>query len=800
MNSLKKMVPSLLFVLLTMLGWFSDFLTQTYGIAFVYVESSYLGNVFAATCTVAVLGNAILSLLVGAHERKILGIPFQIVLSRTSVGTYLLQAIIVPLLSIIPAIVAFAYELYASLTILLVYNVGMIVSASVVIWSMLSVSRKQEMLIREIIHSSSANECASYIDNWFAELHRSIIIKDQNGIQQYMGWIKTVSKNIAEKEPIAQCIENQLPETFLKTCESYGFLHGYELVSEINGTRKYGYVDLERIALDYIRKIRYSEACQIAIRDMSTTVENIVTSNRIEHDIKRIIIYNLFCAVHDNTYITLDEKRERIGSLLTYLCCLRDGYNEDIKVDILLNIFKNKVLLEDDINKRQWLHLLLVEQLLQRNRINHDNCYIRTVAEMFRALFFFVNYETETLTEKYRKDLQKLYSLTKEEKDLVRVSFSTLVEENKPYIVSWLAADSVIFDWRKSIRWDYFPALSSAKSIIWDASITIRFAYCYYKWVGYSRTGHPFASIIQSDEFDDDEKENVCREITNLFSRDGLSHDAVQTIEQLENLTGMKNRHDSYYDSGEQSFFQDELIKLINSQNRSELHKSESTNEGIITLVQNVLKDYKCLQANQHGGGNRYTRRRLPPTMVEMSKNYLASSAYRIAHITQQIINDVVARKLSQVQVGFDLDGINAMLHNLESSDYKYRNYTYINDLAFKTDIINTEEYKRLKEQIEAIPKDDKSAFSSYIFLKVPHIEYALDIHYHLVEPTDMQCEEYVRAHEIADGYYQINGNKFDFAHAVRYVRTEFMLEICDLYVLVGVESKMGFKINFIRK
>lgn len=799
MNMLKKMAPSFLFIFLNIIGWCSDIITQTYGIAFIYVEAGYLGDVFAATCTVAVLGNALLSLLIGASDRKIMGISIQTVFSKTCTGGYMLQSIILPLLSIILAIVAFAFECYTSLTILLVYDVAVIIWASMLIWATLSAKRKQELLVSEIINNSTANECDKYIDNWFSELHKAISVKDQSGIDQHVNSIKTIIGNVPEENAFANCIERQLPSLFTKTCEAFGFTYGYEFVAQINKMRQYGYIDLERLALDYINQIKFSEASRIAIRDMRTTVKNILESNIVESDTKWSIVYNLFCSINDNAYLSVDEKKEFLGSFLSYLCTLRDGDYEESKIDIILSVFRNKVLLEGNSQKREWLHLLLVEQLLLRNQLNHDICYIQTIAEMFRALFFFVYYETETLSVTHRKSLQSLYTLTTEEKDIVRVSFATLIINNQADIVSWLAEDSVSFSWRKGVKWDYFPKLSPSKRIIWDKTNVLRFAYCYYKWIGYAKAGHPFVAIIQGNRLSNDAKEEICRELSNLFDSHGLSSEALHIIEYLEDLVGVSHNYVNCYNPSEQAFFQDELIKVIKSRNANAIGQSENTNENMIQLVQNILKDYKCLCINQQSGGPRYTRRRLPPMLVEKSTHQAKSAADRIAYITQQTINNVISRRLSQVDVQFNMDGINTLLHNLENEKYQYRNYTYVDDLAFTSDVIGSEEYQKLKQAIENIPKDHKSAFSSYVFLKVPKLEYSLDIHYHTTEPSELQCEEYVRAHELAEGYYQINGNKFDFAHAMRYVREEFVLELCDLYVWVGVEKDTGFIINFRR-
>ena len=81
-----RMVPTIFFIALFVVSWVSDMLTIVLDTALIYVDPSYLGNIFDATCTVAVLSNAILSLLVGASDQKIMGIPIKIVFNKTDVG------------------------------------------------------------------------------------------------------------------------------------------------------------------------------------------------------------------------------------------------------------------------------------------------------------------------------------------------------------------------------------------------------------------------------------------------------------------------------------------------------------------------------------------------------------------------------------------------------------------------------------------------------------------------------------------------------------------------------------------
>lgn len=793
-----KMVLVLLGTLI--LGVSLDIATRIFVESLIYVEENYLGGIFSAVCTVAVLGNAILSIIIGATEQKIMGIPFQSVLRKTQFGRNVFYSITVTLITIIIAALAYAHEWYTTITFLLTFVVTTIVVTSAKIWRILSSADVQKKLAFEIIGHSSASECQSYIGSWFQNLRTAISLKDRNSIEQYVNLLEELSsKASSDKNAIEKCIDSQLPATFRAACESYGFVYGYELIARINRVRVDSYLEEEPVILEYIHAMKYRAADEIAIRNMHSTVDNIIKCDSIPHDIKWVVILGLIRCLNDNVSLALDDKRERIGSILKCLCSLRDGEYEEIKVDVLLSLFREEILLKDDKNKRECLHILIVEHLMLHNLYNQDKCFIRTISEMFRALFFYVHYETETLTESYRNDLRELYSISIAGRDVTSISFASLIEHNREDVVTWLAEDAATFEWRRSIRWDYYPKAHPSKSIVWDRESVLRFAYCYFKVIGSARNGHPFMTALKSQNLSNDNRESICKLITSLYSSNGLSEEAISVMEQIAQFIGRSELYD-YHDDREQKYFQDELVKLLGNRNTQASQSGSCSNDVLITKLCNDMEKSRGLHINQGLSCIPYTRHRLRPSLVEISPNYMDASVYRIIHVALKIINGIIARKLSQIEIGFDADGVNVLLQQVESGNYQYRNYAFINDLALKEEVTSSDEFHKLTEALKKIPEDKQSDITSYVFLTVSQIDCRIDVDYHMEDPTDLQCEEFLQTHEIADGYYQINGYKLDYVHAIRFVRENFKMEYVDLKVHVAVNENTGFKVNFRRR
>ena len=796
---IKKHLHEILLLALLVVGFFVDIAIKHIGKALIYVDDGYLGSLFEVVCTVAVLGNAILSIIIGIAEQKVLGIPIQNALKKTRFGTNTLHSITITLATILLSTCAYAFEAYNTITLLLVFVVTVIGVSSIKIWCILSDVEEQKKIILEIICNSQSEELAAYIGSWFQHLQTAISLKDQNSIDRYLNLLENLnSNNSAENNSVTNCLELYLPDTFRIACKAYDFTYGYKLIERINHLNPNSCFEEENIVREYIREIKYSTADKIGIRNMNSTVSNIIRSNDIPYDVKWSVISELIHSLNNNAYLTVDDKKERLVSIMKCLCSLQDSDYGDIKADILLTVFRNEILLEDNASKREWLHLLIVEQLVSQNIFDRDRCFIQTISEMFRALFFYVHFETDTLSEVYRKGLENLQSISVTSKDASITTFSLLINQNRESIASWLAENSIAFNWRQGSRWDYYPMVRPFKNVLWERDNIIRFAYCYYKVIGSFRIGNPFISALHSKDISVDDKITLCKTITDLYSGNSLSDDVLLLIEKIAHFIGQSSAY-NVYDDREHQFYQDMLLELKSKQNElSSPYKSISNHE-LIKMVCNEINQGRGLHIIHEIPDRPFTRQHLEPHFIKMSSNYLSISTHYICNAILEIINRIIARKLLQAKISFDKDGVQTLLNHVNGQKYRYRNYTYINDWALKNDVRSSNEYKKLCKLINDIQEDTKSFITSRVFLTVPQVHSKIRIDYRMEEPTELQCSQFVEAHEISDGCYQIDGLKLDYAHAIRLVRENYKVEYIKLGIHVDVNEETGFLISFRR-
>lgn len=782
------------------IGVILDAIVIVTGKALVYVSDDYINEVFGATCTVAVLGNAMLSLLFGSSDKVIRGVPFQDILHSTDFGKDQWMTVVATTISIPYAVFAYAFDLHTTLTLMVCLDAFLILYSSFALWKIHSNVEEQKKIINELISVVPSARLDGYVDNWFHELELGLNTNYESAVQEFCGLIEKLTVTTSDEDHrINRTIAHRLSSFFEVACEKVGFPDAYMLLKRINHTRPDGFLDCEISAIDYIKSLKYYETINIHNRNIPLIVKEIIEKMEVSAWEKVSFIYQYFCAISDNSYFNLGIKDDLLRGVMEVLCCLRDEDGGEIKKEAILLIVKHDILLNENEERRLQVFHILTEYLLRKNRYIGDHIFITTIAEIYQAFFFFIYREQETLTNEYRSKLIKLFHSEQNQKDLVSSSFSRLVLENGKQLAFGLADVAVKFDRKRSLFWDYFSPTADSKSIVWSSHELTRFAFCFFKVIGYTRLGHPFVKIIESDEYAKDEKISVCRVITNLYEQGELNSTALATITQIEELTRIAGRKREYGDQQEHNYFQDKLSELLTKGNEEAQGQRPLANYGMLQLVNQELSQRKVFVFAPELPLKPATRRRIEPSLVEMNEKQSKQSAYRIAQLLKIIMNDVIARKLSEVSVDFGLDGVQNLIDILDNKKWQYRNYMHVNDYAIPASVRETDLFKKLCEILGGIDYDSSHEISSYVFMRESKVRYNLDIHYNLEEPSEEKCAEFVNRHRITDGVYQIGANRFDYAHAIRYVRKRYKLEIVDLFVRVDVDKKSGFKVEFKR-
>lgn len=782
------------------IGLILDVFVKVTKIVLIPVGEDYLNEVFGAACSVAVLGNAMLSLLFGSIDKAIHGIPFQDVLKLSGFGDDQRLTIVATTSSIIFAIAAYTWELYTLLTLIVCADAFLILSSSLDIWNIHSDKEKQEKTINEIVSRAPAIRYEVYVKNWFNELELALPSNGDLAVRGFCDMIDELTVIKAKEEHLINAMMGRhLPQFFEIACERVGFTQAYRFFKQINHIRPEGFVDCETTALDYIKSLKYINGINTHNRSVPQVVKEIIGDVNFSAWEIKAFVHQYINAIFYNPYLAIDTKTELLSEIMNVLCKLRDESEDEIRKEIIFEIVKNDILLNENQENRQMLFKILTESLVRKNRYVKDKIYIATIAEIFLAFFFYTFQEKEALSNSYREGLRRLYQAKLNKKDLIDLSFNYLIFDNCKEIANYLSENAADFNWRKSAYWDYYGPAMGFKRIIWSQENVVVFSFCFYKMIESACDNNPFVQILESDNYSDDTKLAICKAVSELFEQGQLNSIAHEMISHIEILIGM-NLWKGFRDQWEHNYFQDKLSKLITAQNQNSGEMIKWPITEINQLVNQKLEQYGVFKFNASLPVRPATRRRLEPMLVEMNSSQPKQSAHRIAQSIRTIMNGVIAQKLSKIEVDFGMEGVQNLYEALKDQKWQYRNYQHTNDYAMPASVKETKEFAQLCDILDSIDYDSSREITPYVFLKGANVHYNMDIHYQLVKPSEEACAQFVNRHRIANGVYRIGTNPFDYSHAIKHVKDNYMLELTEVFVHVDVGADSGFKVEIRRE
>ena len=764
------------------------------------LSSDYLNEVFSATCTVAVLGNAILSILFGVYDKKTLGVPFQDVLNHSKIGSEQRFTIEVLTTSIVFAIVWYVLGCYNLLFSVLIQNVFLLLFSCDDLWNFLSDKETQNKTITEIIRDVDPSRYAVYVDNWFKDLNDALVPNNETEVEEYCGLFRLIIESASESESqIRLCISRHLQAYFNTACERLGFVEAFNLLRRII---KFAPKDDDldtRIALKYLERLKTQELIDTVNCEIADLVEQIFEDKDFVDEDKAMYAYNYFCAVFDNVHMNMTHKLEQTQKLLNFFCNLHEASYGSIKAKVIMNIVKYRIIDNDDVEGRRRLFFLLVEALNKKGHLSSDKYYIATISQIYRAFYFIIYLEDGSLKESYRRDLRTLFQSPTNEKDRNPLSFMTLIYERAETVIQWLVMSAAGFGEKPKLFWEYRSSAMNWKKIVWTREEVTAFAFYAYKLIGSNIDGHPFVSVLESDEYTCDEKLAVCKTILAQYDSVGFNSLMQNRVQQLSELSGITAANLDVFWGNEHVYYQEKTLELVSAINQDSFSATKLKNADIRKIVQEQFKDGCLFQFDSSCSLFPGIRHTFPSTYEVLYKGFWKSVPDRARDKIGKYLKEYIKEIMPYLSLGFKMEGINTLLNALDGEMYRYRNYKYTNDISFGPMLRNTAEFQKLSSLLDTIPLDEKSQLRGYYFLKRDRVPFNFLLQYELRSLSTDQCSQCIMPYE-KDGMYFIGGYYFDYDHAMKYAECNILLEEITIFIHVDIQSDDGFQIQFNRK
>jgi len=633
-----------------------------------------------------------------------------------------------------------------------------------------------------------------YILNWIDELEKSIKNNDSKNENEYIDLIK---KTIEDRNCF-EIMQSHIPDLFDISFKNHSFIDSYMLILKLNHC-DFQEFDEPHICYNQIMKIKYYNDGFLIHFDFYSTIVSVIERLKIRRDLKIMIVASIVSAVLQNSIIR--SKYSIIDDCFNALSILRDSYGEgQLRSDIILNIFKNDIILNLDFEESKKLHMILLRSLYANNINNTDKSFIGTISKMFRGFYFYGVLEIETIKKERREKIIALEKSEVDSFDNVLISMPLLIEKNEHDVLEYLISDTIDNDSLMDFM-DYFPRGGGAKNAVWTNENKIKFAFWFYALTGYDFSVFPLTTkhIIYNDQKQAIKAGEICNAILEQYNHTdkSLSKYCLNEIYDLQPMLYNSTILPLQY--FEETY--DNINSKLQEINEYKIKTLTNVDDNIEAELFDLLSNKPIVNIDKTislEGANTY---QLPYQINIKQENQDKIIAREIQLQIKNIVNQIIKSDLPVLKLSFDSNGINKLLEKLKLKNYKFRNYTFIDDFAIDKETRKTSEYQQLYSIIGKIPKHFKNNIDSKLFLLVDDI--FLNTKIVSCKPIDLddeKVEEYINRYRVSENRYMIDNAIYNKVAAVPWVKKTRYFVSAKIQLVTNISSKSGFRIQFDNK
>lgn len=786
-------IPIVFAVLVGCLSLLSDILTK-YGLisSKIFVSENYIFYIFSLIFTVATLCCTLLSIIVSVNNNKVLGLQIKEIVSLKSSPVHLKTIILFSLIIVILSIPALSFELYSFMTILAICLVIYLLISSLRLFKVIFNSDYSTTIIKK-----SVIECKdfkqSYVLNWINSLDKAIKENDGESECTYLNLLRQASEKNTE---ILNLVEKHIVNSFELSCKYQPYVDSIVKVLRLNGSVE-PIFDERSILYNYTNALKYVSPLDISRINLPGTIEEIVMCEIIPDYCKTAYCLWLIQSIIKNDNIKEDDKLDILYRSFSALCNLSDTYgNGNVRSDTIIYIFKYEILLLDDYELAKKIYSVLLKALYVNNPYPKDKCYVKTIAQIIRMVYFWGYLEKETLSESKRRNISTLLLCPASTTDNAILTIGFIVNRHSDGIVKYLVSDA--FDTTFGIdSLDYSPDIIGFKSVVCTQENKIKFAF----WL-YSITGCGFSVLPIKDHISVDSKEHIiiskelCAAVIDEFNPDKtLTEYAKNNIENLKIVLGINSSMPLQYLVATHDVANTE-IQSINIIDNTALAESDSS--VIRALVESKTADSPEIELDSNINLDNAQTYQLPDIICSKNYDYSNIAASGIQSSLTQIVNYQISNRLRTVKLSFDLNGVKTLYSELEKRIYLWRNYTYYDDWGLNGAVRQSDDYIALKKKIDEIPNSVNNNIHDYVFLLEDGIKFNYKIIEINVSPlTEEMIDNFLNQCRIADGQYKIDNGIWTTQKAKEYIANSRYFISAKAKVEVNIHSDSGFKVDF---
>ncbi len=756
-----------------------------------YVDTNYNHSLFAAIITLSTLSFTIISIIISIEGNKIYGIKLKEIIRFKSFPYDISEMIVVYLSLNLISIIALTYGWVMLITTTLAIDIfATAYYAGFLLYYISDDKRLKDIIEKEALSNSQLFK-DKYINDWIIELKKSIIEKNEVLCNEYTALLKEI---VIDKDCNTQ-IQANLPEIFRLSCDSFGFTGSIKLLMEIN-TKNLEDFDYEEIILDYFENLKLKDEKTIQNLKISGTINDIVEHKQLNDNVKINTLYWLFDSIFNNSIIKEDYKYILLSNYLNSLHRLYDKDNEgEIRLTVSLYILKHAVLLNENKESSQKVFKIITKSLASNNIYSKEECYIELLAYILRAFYFYLYFDN-SIKRNQKKMLEEIFIDQEQTVDGITVSFEKLVYSYSNKILEVLLKSSV-YDKEYHDIMDHFSPLMGVREVVWSNKNKLLFAFCYYIAFGYNYTIFPISNYINVKSPKATEI-NLLRELLTYY--DYKNNKVEKHVEEyIDNLIKLLNVNKKYGILFIKDTFQEINKKLQIIDINSKIISENLTNEEIIEKVSDLIsRKTKGIEFDNSKVFNNTEDFYLNPVIIKDDIYFADFVSNRICSATIEAMNHRIDNALIPLRLTFDKSGILELTSWLKRYTYKYGNYKFIDDFAFKNDIRETLEYKELSDLINKIKIENTCEIDFRFFIKEEKLIVSYNIkEIEYKELSDKQTNDYIKNYRISDNMYKISNVIYNRSEAINFIKKHYKILYSTIQVGLNIDKGSGIRIIY---
>lgn len=597
-------------------------------------------------------------------------------------------------------------------------------------------------------------------------------------------------------------IDKELQSVFKTASVSIGFIPAIDKILQIYDSMdsKYSYYDRREIIFEPLENIQYLNDKEISASSMleiSNGLENLEALNDSD---KSDILYHYFKSIYLNELINKRVRNNLLEDLIKHVSNFNYSDENDydsVKQKSLLLIVRDFVLVNKEIEDAEDI-LIQISKVFYSGRLYQSNKLFETIAIIYLAIYLYSEYETETLVKEHREKLKSLIHAHEQNIHTSRISFNAVINTFFMQIVKalWNLSDQ---DYKNLHFIEYFPPQAGPKATVWGMRAGINFATFNYLLSYYDFEPLPYKMINNWDKLEN--KRIYIESLLKLFDYEDqvLTESNRDKMNRISEWVGI--RGSVSLDIQKEMF--EKLNKEMQLLEENELEKVDN-NIPKVDEINILLKEKLSNSRNSYGYNasikiEEAQEMHFRPLIMNLqhSNNSLNLST-RLARSFKDFLNEQIKKELPEVQLSFDLEGVEALLNKLKNKGFNKRNYTYIDDLALKKEVRGSAEYQELVELIKNISFEKTKPINSRMFFKDDCLEYNIKITgYNLELLTDDECSDYVEKFKVGVGLYKLQEAYLNKSKAMELIKEGYRKELVSFRYNSNLNSDCGIRIGF---